>query len=80
MADGFLVGLGRTNIQCVHCKSSIRDSIRCFCHREIKNVMQTYIRSFHILEAVAGEGEWTVKQFCHKEIYCPKSVLCKQVI
>ena len=79
MSDGFLVGLSRSSLQCVHCKSSVKDSVVCWCQKEIKNVMQTYIRSYTILESGDGLGQWTLKQLCHKRIYCPRNIQCMQV-
>ena len=80
MATGFCVGLERSYVQCVYCKSTVKDSIRCFSHNNIKNVLCTYIRGFDCIDEITGEGKWTLKQFCHREVFCPKSVQCDQVI
>ena len=79
MSDSVVIGLSRDSSQCVYCEASVRNSVVCWCHREVKNVLHTYVRNYTILDSGDELGQWTLRQLCHKRIYCPRNFQCMQV-
>ena len=76
MANKVVIGLGRDSSQCIYCETDKRNTIVCYCHKEEVNVLHTYIRNYNIL--VSGD-QWTLRQLCHRRVYCPKELQCMQV-